>query len=308
MTRSIALLFPGQGSQYVGMGRSLVDTPFEKYLDRADHVLGYSLKQMMLEGPEKDLTLTQNAQPAILAYSTALFYKLSEFLKNENIIERVLGHSVGEYAALTAAGSLSYDDALVAVHKRGLYMQEAVAEGVGAMYAILKVPKEMVERACGEVGGVTPANYNSPEQIVISGGRESCEKAVAFIKDHHSCPFKAVKLHVSAPFHCSLMKPAAERLKDYLKNLSLRLNNISYIANVNACEYPIGTCEETIKDNLYKQVWKSVLWSQSFQTLADGLICLECGPGRVLTGLAKKIRPTMSVLPLDKKEDFGELL
>ncbi len=307
MTRSIALLFPGQGPQYVGMGSSLIGTSFEKYLNRADDVLGYSLKQLMLEGPEKDLTLTQNAQPAILAYSTALFYKLSAFLKDGEI-KRVLGHSVGEYAGLVAAGSLSYENALLAVHKRGVYMQETVTEGEGAMYAILKVPEKTIETACREIGGVMPANYNSPQQIVISGEKDSCKKVVTFIKNHYPHPFRAVKLQVSAPFHCSLMKPAAEKLKTYLKNLPIRPNNISYVANVNACEYPIGTCEETIRENLYKQIWKSVLWSQSFQTLPEDLICLECGPGKVLTGLAKKMRPKMSVFPLDKKDSLREFL
>ena len=305
--QQMALLFPGQGSQYVGMGQSLINTPFEAYIDRADKILRYPLKKLMLKGPREDLTLTQNAQPAILAYSFALFKKLLTIIKSKNIA-KVLGHSVGEYTALVAAGPLSYDDALLAVYERGRYMQEAVHKEEGAMYAILKVPQEVIEMACRKIEGAVVANYNSPEQIVISGKKESCEKIVGFIKDQYKNNFKAIKLNVSAPFHSFLMESAADKLNRYLKSVLFKPNKIPYIANVDAHEYLPQTTGEVIRQNLYKQICGSVLWTQSFQALSSELFCLECGPKAVLTGLAKKIQPKISVLPLDREESFGKLL
>ena len=301
MVSSVTLLFPGQGSQYVGMG---CDLESEEVFRRADSVLGYALSDLIKKGPEEELTLTSNAQPAVLAHSFALYSRLAPLLKEKNItIAQVLGHSVGEYAALVAAGVLEFTDALLAVHKRGLYMQEAVPPGHGSMIAVLKVPEETLGKACLEVrrrgGCVSPANYNGPGQIVVSGQTDACDQVVEWLKEHHPRPFRSTRLNVSAPFHSPLMKPAADRLRRHLAKVSFQPNTIAYIANIDAKEYPPGTVGEVIKDNLYKQVYGSVLWLQSFRSLPNGTVCIECGPGKVLAGLAKRINPNIEVISLD---------
>ncbi len=174
MTKSITLLFPGQGTQYVGMGKALIDHPTYEYLKKADQALNFPISKLMLEGPEEDLQLTENTQPAILTYSIALFEKLSQILSEHEVkIERVLGHSVGEYAALVACQAISFEEALQAVRLRGQFMQTAVAPGKGKMYAVMRVPQELVLQACTEASSaenkVMPANFNEPNQIVISG-------------------------------------------------------------------------------------------------------------------------------------------
>ena len=309
MLKTVTLLFPGQGSQYVGMGKGLTSSDS---LDWADGVLSVPLKQVMREGPEETLTLTKNAQAAILTHSLALFEELSEFLREKNLgIERVLGHSVGEYSALCVARVFTFEEALTAVYKRGLAMEEAVPPGKGGMMAVLKVPDDVVMTACREVSGkgglVVPANYNSPGQIVISGHTLACRQAIEWLKQHHAAPFRSVALSVSAPFHSPLMEPSAKKLKAHLDTLPFPPNTIPYIANINAREYPTKTLGKIIKENLYKQVCGSVLWSQSFKTLPDQTFCIECGPGRVLAGLAKKINPRIPVVSLDRKGAFREL-
>lgn len=309
MTKSVTLIFPGQGAQYVGMGKALEGEPQYDLFTKANHVLGYSLSTLMFEGPDEELKLTKNTQPAILSHSVALFQKVKNILDEKGIvIDRVLGHSVGEYAALVAAGVLSFEDALKAVHLRGKFMQEAVPAGKGKMYALMKVPAETIEKACkaasdGE-GKVMPANFNEPAQIVISGEAKACERAVRWIEENQEAPFRAIELNVSAPFHSSLMKPAAENLKKAFEDFTFAENQISYIANVDAKEYGTGTDPQTIKDNLYKQVDGSVLWTQSIQSLPDDTVCLEVGPGRVLMGLLRKINRNIKVISLDKDGAF----
>lgn len=308
MAKSVTLLFPGQGSQYVGMGKDLDQTLF----DKGNEILGYDLKKLMHEGPEEELKLTHNTQPAILKHSVTLYNHLLEFLNKHDIkIDRVLGHSVGEYAALVAAGVLSPYDAIHAVHLRGKYMQEAVPVGKGAMYAILKVPQNIVEEACKAAtqpgSEVMPANFNDPSQIVISGETEACKRAVAWLSENFKEAHRAMELNVSAPFHSSLMKPAADKLKEAFSRFQWHENKIPYIANIDAKEYAAGTNPETIINNLYYQAYGPVLWTQSIEKLPSDTICVEVGPGKVLMGLVRKINKDIKVISLDKDEALAEL-
>lgn len=310
--KKVTLLFPGQGSQYVGMGKSLEGTEGFNVFEKANQTLGYSLSSLMFEGPEDKLTLTENTQPAILNHSIAHFINLEKILKKNNVeIERVLGHSVGEYAALVAAGVLSLEDATKAVHKRGQYMQAAVPAGKGKMFALLKVPEEMVLKACQAVSTdnekVMPANFNEPTQIVISGEASACERAVKWLEENFQEAHRAVELNVSAPFHSSLMQPAAEKLELFLNQLNFQTNKISYTANIDARVYAAGSNPNLIKENLIHQVAGSVLWTQSIAALPDDTLCLEVGPGRVLMGLVRKINRNIKVISLDKEEAYQEL-
>jgi [acyl-carrier-protein] S-malonyltransferase len=308
MGKSVTLLFPGQGSQYVGMGKNLNQDLF----DKGNEILGYDLKKLMHEGPEDELKLTHNTQPAILKHSVTLYNHLMEFLDQHNIkVDRVLGHSVGEYAALVAAGVLSPYDAIHAVHLRGKFMQEAVPVGMGKMFAILKVPANIVEEACKSASKpgseVMPANFNDPSQIVISGESEACARAVAWLTENFKEAHRAMELNVSAPFHSSLMKPAADQLKEAFSHFKWHENKVPYIANINATEYAAGTDPQTIMDNLYHQAYGPVLWTQSIEKLPADTICVEVGPGKVLMGLVRKINKDIKVISLDKDEALSEL-
>ena len=316
MAKKVTLLFPGQGSQFVGMGKNLEGA--REILAQVDEVLGdsgSSLSQLMLNGPEEDLTLTHNAQPAIVAHSYLLYRGLQKFLSSKNIqIDCLLGHSVGEYSALVVAESLSFEDAVRLTRLRGQFMQEATPLGVGKMVAILNVSGETVERVCREVSGptslVSPANFNAPTQTVISGHSDACDKVVAQIKQDKA-NLRAIPLSVSAPFHSPLMKPAALRLAAVLEETSFGSPVYPYIANWNAHLYTGETSPQQLRENLVKQVDASVLWSQSLSSVPDNTLCLECGPGRVLAGLARRINPTLRVLSLDEEgalEKLEELL
>jgi [acyl-carrier-protein] S-malonyltransferase len=312
MTKKVVLIFPGQGAQYVGMGKNLEGHSSFDLLKKADEVLGYEISKIMLEGPEEELTLTQNTQPAILTHSVGLFQKAKEILNEKGIeISAVMGHSVGEYPALVAAGALSFEDAVKAVHNRGRFMQDAVPAGMGKMYAVLKVPQDIVEKACAESSTednkAMPANFNEPGQIVISGHAEACDKAVAWIKENYSDPHKVVELKVSAPFHSSLMKPARDNMETFFGGINFNETKIPYIANIDAKKYDVGTSGEIVKENLVKQIDGAVLWTQSFSQLDDDTICIECGPGRVLMGLARKINRNIKVISLDKDGAFDDL-
>jgi [acyl-carrier-protein] S-malonyltransferase len=308
MTKSVTLLFPGQGSQYIGMGKDLDQSLFSKGND----ILGYDLKKIMLDGPDEELKLTHNTQPAILQHSIALLEKLIPLLEKHNVkIDRVLGHSVGEYAALVAAGVLSLGDATKAVHLRGKFMQEAVPVGKGKMFAILKVPANIVETACKNASlldsEVMPANFNDPSQIVISGESAACTRAVKWLEENYKEAHRAMELNVSAPFHSSLMKPAAEKLKEAFRDFKWNENKIPYIANIDAKEYAAGTGPDNVINNLYEQAYGPVLWTQSIEQLPSNTLCIEVGPGRVLMGLVRKINKDIKVLPLDKEDAFNEL-
>ncbi len=283
-----AFVFPGQGSQSVGMGQGFA----EEHLRQASQVLGFDLLKICFVGPEDELKRTEISQPAILTISVAALETLT---KKGIKADFVAGHSLGEYSALVASGAISFADAVKLVNHRGKFMQEAVPLGVGAMAAVLNLSEEKVVECCkiaSAVGIVEPANYNSPDQIVISGTKEAVEKASILCKEAGAK--RVIPLAVSAPFHCSLMKPAADKLLVELNTLKVVDPIIPVVANVNAEEEKSA---DQIKENLYKQVVGSVLWVQSIRTMISlGVTTfIEVGPGKVLAGLIKKIDPTVEV-------------
>jgi [acyl-carrier-protein] S-malonyltransferase len=305
----VTLVFPGQGTQYVGMGKVFSGYA---YFDRVNTATGYDLSKLMLEGPAEDLKLTENTQPAIVAHSLMLFDKLKELLDKKNItIERVLGHSVGEYSALSAAGALSFEDAVKAVHYRGKFMQAAAPQGKGTMYAILKQEEATVRECCEAASNedeiVSPANFNEPSQIVISGDKYACERAIRLMEQRTQARVKAIELQVSAPFHCSMMKPAELKLQNVLNEIPFHSLKYPYVANVDATTYDTNTEPQVIKENLLRQVCGSVLWTQSIQKLSDDTLIIEVGPGKVLAGLVKKINPNIKVISLDTETGFSEV-
>jgi [acyl-carrier-protein] S-malonyltransferase len=305
----VTIVFPGQGTQYVGMGKNFTETHF---FEKANEAAGYNLKDIMLEGPADTLKLTENTQPAIVAHSLMLFDELKHILASKEVrVEQVLGHSVGEYAALSAAGVLSFEDAIRSVHYRGKFMQEAAPAGKGTMYAILKQSEEIIREACSSASTdaekVSPANFNEPSQIVISGDKAACERAIKYMEEKTAARVKAIELQVSAPFHCALMKPAELKLKAVLDEAKFNTPRIPYVANIDANTYGVETSVETIKENLLKQVCGSVLWTQSIQKLSEDTVIIECGPGKVLAGLIKKINPNLKVISLDSETGFSEV-
>jgi [acyl-carrier-protein] S-malonyltransferase len=283
-----AFLFPGQGSQYAGMGKSLAENfpSARQCFEQADEALGFNLSTLCFEGPEETLRLTENTQPALVAASIAA---LSVLRTEVGAPDFVAGHSLGEYSALVAAGSLDFADALRLVRKRGRYMQEAVPEGVGAMAAILKLPEGklgeiLAEAAQGEV--VTAANLNSPSQVVIAGNSAAVSRASELATAAGA--LKVVPLQVSAPFHCPLMKPAQVRLKADLDATSFADLRMPLINNFEAREVRTGA---EAREGLYQQVPNTVRWEQSMQTLAAAGVgrWFEVGCGNVLTGLLRQI-------------------
>lgn len=279
----MAFVFPGQGSQYVGMGLDL----YQEYKTArevfwlADETLGMSLSKLCFSGPKEELLLTVNTQPAILATSMAILH----ILKKEGVKPDYLaGHSLGEYSALVAAGALDFATALLLVRQRGTFMQEAVPPGEGIMAAIIGLNNETVAEICRQISGqgdtVEPANYNSPSQLVIAGTTAGVNKAVSAAKE---CGAKhAVILPVSAPFHCSLMKPASEKLKKVLQDTEIQPAAIPVVAN---CTAKLQKNPETIRKNLIEQVSSPVLWQQSAEKLLRlGVsVFVEIGPGKVLS-------------------------
>jgi len=285
---SLAFVFPGQGSQHVGMGQALAQAFPESraVFDEADAALGFSLSRLCFEGPEEDLRLTANTQPAILATSIAAYRALSARGPRP---DWVAGHSLGEYSALVAAGALPLGDAVVAVRRRGQYMQEAVPVGQGAMAAILGLDLAAIEKACAEAAEgevVSPANINAPGQVVIAGHARAVERASALCKAAGAK--RAVPLPVSAPFHCALMRPAQERLEPDLRALAFQDPEPPLVNNVDARPVRSGT---ECRDGLVRQVSSPVRWQESVERLvAEGATTfLELGPGSVLYGLVKKI-------------------
>jgi [acyl-carrier-protein] S-malonyltransferase len=285
---SIAFLFPGQGSQAVGMGKELADrhAVAKQTFDEADEALGYKLSQLCFDGPEDQLRLTEITQPAILTASVAAWRVLDERGLKPAF---VAGHSLGEYSAHVAAGTLALADAVRTVHSRGKYMQEAVPVGVGAMAAILGLEAEKVAAVCADAaqGEVCePANINSAEQIVISGNAAAVERAAKLASDRGAK--RAVMLQVSAPFHCSLMKPAQDRLAFDLQGLSFNKPAMPLVCNVDAAVVTDGAAS---RDALIRQVTGAVKWDQSVRLLiALGVErFVELGPGKVLSGLMRQI-------------------
>ncbi len=306
----LALLFPGQGSQSVGMGKDLCDAfPEAKAVfDEADAALGFAISRICFDGPEKDLRRTANTQPAILTHSIAVL-RVLEARRPERLAgaAAAAGHSLGEYSAGVAAGALSFSDAVRTVHERGRFMQEAVPEGIGAMAAILGLAAEAVGSACEDAAVETgkivgPANYNSPEQTVIAGHAEAVARASELCRERGAK--KAVPLPVSAPFHCALMQPAADRLLPVLQGLAIADPRIPVVTNVDARE---ARNSVELRAALARQVASPVRWVESVERLAAMGVTegLEMGPGAVLSGLVRRIRKEFPVASIGRADQIS---
>lgn len=298
-----AWLFPGQGAQSVGMGRALAESSSaaRAVFDEADDALGFSLSKLCFDGPEEELTLTKYTQPAIVTVSVAALAALREAIPNLPDPAFVLGHSLGEYSALVAAGALTFADAVKLVHLRGQAMQEAVPPGVGGMAAVVGADAASVEALCkdaaeGEV--LSPANFNGPGQIVIAGTASAIERAAALAA---SQSMKLILLKVSAPFHCSLMQSARAKVEAALAPLPVQEAKFPIIANVTAKPHTEAALTRRL---LVEQVDSAVRWQQSVELLAQEGIrgALELGPGKVLAGLQKRINKEIPVLSIGTPE------
>lgn len=294
----VAWLFPGQGSQAVGMGKDLVESSAaaRDVFARADEALGEPLSKLILEGPEETLTLTANAQPAIVTTSIAALAALRERYPELPRPRFAAGHSLGEYSALVAAGALTLEDAVRIVRARGRAMQEAVPPGEGAMAAIMGLDASRLEQICrevaDEVGVVSCANFNAPGQIVIAGAAKAVERACERASEEKG---KAIPLKVSAPFHCALMAPAAKVVGDELSKVTVSSMDFPVVANVDARP---NTDPARVKELLVRQVDGAVRWEQAVRLMhMEGIThALEIGPGKVLAGLCRRIAKEMKVL------------
>lgn len=302
---SYAWLFPGQGAQKIGMGRALFESSAaaREVFERADEALGLSISRMCFEGPETELNLTKNTQPAIVATSVAALAALREKIPELPNPAYVAGHSLGEYSALVAAGSLSIEDAVRLVQLRGAAMQEAVPAGEGGMAAIMGGDAAAVEALCRDAAEgepLSPANFNAPGQIVIAGTAAAVARAQELAKDRS---LKAIPLKVSAPFHCSLMAPAAEKVRAALSAITVNAPTIPVIANATA---EPNQDASAVRELLVRQIDSAVLWDRSVVFMARQGVhrALELGPGKVLAGLVKRIEKDLKVMSIGSPEEI----
>jgi [acyl-carrier-protein] S-malonyltransferase len=300
-----AVVFPGQGSQSVGMLSDVINefSVAKEALQQADEVLGFSLSELILNGPAESLNSTNNTQPALVAVEVAIWRALNGQVK----ADVMAGHSLGEYSALVCAGALSFEDALLLVRRRGELMQKAVPDGVGAMAAILGMDDQKVEdicKQCAQDQVVQAANYNSPGQLVIAGNKEAVERAVVACKEGGAK--RAMLLPVSGPFHSALMLPAADAFAQYLNEFEVREPNIPVLQNASNT---FVTGAQQIRENLVKQIASPVRWTQSIELLADKGVenLLEIGPGKVLTGLNKRIAKQLNSQAVNSVETLKGL-
>ena len=290
---SVAVVFPGQGSQFVGMGKDFYEKfdSVKEFYSKADNALGYSLSEIMFAGPENDLKLTQNTQPALVTMSASIW----SLIKDKVQPSFFAGHSLGEYSAVYAAGGLSFEETVKAVHNRGKFMQSAVPVGAGAMSAVLGLDEDTVCKVCAGISKagyiVEPANFNCPGQVVIAGSADAVAAAGEELKNAGAK--RVVPLPVSAPFHCSLMQPANDL-------------NTPIMNNIDAAVEKTG---KDVKNALIRQVAGTVKWTQSVENMiAAGVTTfIEVGAGTVLTGLIKKINKTVETINISTVDDLGKL-
>lgn len=308
MSNKFAFVFPGQGSQRIGMlaESAQASEVIEKTFTEASDILGYDLWQLAMQGPDSVLNQTDKTQPALLTAGVALWRLWLEEVGSQPSL--MAGHSLGEYTALVCAGSLNFSDAVLLVKQRGEFMQQAVKAGSGAMAAILGLTDEAVVQACeqaaqGEI--VAAVNYNCPKQVVIAGQAKAVERAITKAKELGAR--RAVALPVSVPSHCELMKPAAEKMAAALQNVTITLPEIPVVQNVTA---QIPTTIDELKENLLTQLYNPVLWTDTIIHMVEQDIekIIECGPGKVLSGLNKKIHKPLSVVALEDIKNLASVL
>ena len=308
MSSSYAVIFPGQGSQSTGMLSELAEQHAEvgDTFQQASNALGFDLWQLVANGPEEKLNQTENTQPALLSASVAIWKILEKQTGRTSGL--LAGHSLGEYSALVCAGALDFSDAVKLVAKRGKYMQQAVAAGEGSMAAILGLEDEDIIRICESISAdkiVSAANFNSPGQVVIAGHADAVEEAVAAAKEAGAK--RSVILPVSVPSHCLLMQSAAEKLKQDLESVNIQIPRIPVLHNVDA--KPKDTVEG-IRKALVEQLYKPVQWTACVQAIkhADYSLLVECGPGKVLTGLVKRIDRSLTCIASENSTALGKLI
>lgn len=306
---NIAVVFPGQGSQSIGMLEAYAsDWPIVKEtMAQASNVLGYDLWDIINNGPAEKLNQTQITQPAMLAADIAIMRIMSQQCLLKPFV--VAGHSLGEYAALVTADAIEFTDAIKLVAERGRLMQEAVADGEGAMAAIIGLDDNACTVVCkkieNETGDVVAAvNFNSPGQVVIAGNSNAVEKAIVLAKDEGAK--RAIKLPVSVPSHCALMKPASEQFKEFLKSVEIKTPTVQVIQNVEAKAYENA---DDIRDALVKQLYCPVQWTHTIQIISDGAdAIIECGPGKVLGGLTRRINKDVASYSIPTPADMQKFL